>query len=191
MAVMPLKRKYRIEELVGALNLTDSYLIIDPDTKKTLGVVNEETTFKEMVGRLFLDKSLLSTRLVMYNANNEMVLEMCRPPSLLKARFIVKNYDGRVLCVFRQRFSLFKPGILVEDSQGRELGTIEGGWGFKNFRFKDANSNTIASLRHRFSGIKDLLTTSDDYELSIIGDDSMTLVSLAAVICIDVLYHES
>lgn len=191
MPVIPLKPKYRIEELVGALNLNDSYMIVDPDTKKTLGVVNEEITFKEMFGRLFLDKSFLSTRLVMYNAKNELLLEMCRPPSLFRAQFIVKNYDGRILCVFKQRLSLFKPSILVEDGQGRELGTIEGGWGFKNFRFKDTNSNTIASLRHRSSGIKDLLTTADDYELNMIGDDSMTLVSLAAVICIDVLYHEN
>lgn len=192
MTSIMLKKKYLVSEAVGATCLNESFLITDPETGQGIAVVEEQVTLAQKVAKAFFDKAFLPARLCMKNTEGETVLNIIQPVSLFKAVFTVVNADGKILCVFRQRLSLFSPGIDVEDEHGQKLGSIEGSWKFRNFQFKDTNGTALASIRHKFGGFaKELLTTADDYEVDIHGDASMTLISLAAVICIDFTYHEN
>ena len=191
MAVIPIKKKYHISQDISAISFNSSYSVVDPDSSKAIANFREETTLKQAFSRLFLDRAFLSASLALYNVQGDKLLDIYRLASVFASHFVIKNHDGKILCTVKQRLSLFNPGIDVFDAQNRKLGTIEGGWKFKNFLFKDTNDNTVAKISHKFEGIKDLLTTADSFDLSITGDDSITLIALALVICIDIIYHES
>ncbi|PKL43821.1 MAG: hypothetical protein CVV41_08645 [Candidatus Riflebacteria bacterium HGW-Riflebacteria-1] len=191
MAAITMKNKYIVKELVGATKLCESYLIIDPQNGAMLGSIDEETSTLHSIARAFLDKAFLSVKLVMRDPQGEPVLDISRPPALGKSVFTVRGADGKVLCLLKQHFSLLRPGIAVEDGNGQSLGTISGGWHFRNFQFKDNNGNPVATIRHKSEGIlRELLTTADTYEVEIHTDTSMSLISLAATVCIDFIFHE-
>lgn len=192
MTTIVFKKKYLVSEAVGATSLNESFLITDPETGKAVAIVEEQVSLGQKIAKAFLDKAFLPIKLSMKTPEGHTVLDIEQPASLFRAVFTVRAADGKVLCLFKQRVSLFCPGVDVEDEKGQKLGSIEGSWKFKNFQFKDNNGNAIASIRHKFCGFaKELLTTADDYEIDIHSDSSMTLISLAAVICIDFMYHEN
>lgn len=192
MASIPMKKKYFVRELVGATSVGEYYLIADPENDRGLAMVEEQTPLSQVVARAFLDKAFLPATLVMKNVEGAEVLKITKPASLLKSVFTVHNADGRVLCVFKHCVSLFRPVVSVEDGNGQSLGSIEGCWKFRLFQFRDNNGNSLASIRHLYGGIaRELLTTADDYEVDIHSDSSMNLISLAATICIDFMFHES
>ncbi len=187
-----MKKKYFVRELVGATSVGEYYLIADPENDRGLAMVEEQTPLSQVVARAFLDKAFLPVTLVMKNVEGSEVLRITKPASLLKSVFTVHNADGKVLCVFKHCVSLFRPVVSVEDGKGQLLGNIEGCWKFRLFQFRDNNGNGIATIRHLYGGIaRELLTTADDYEVDIHSDSSMNLISLAAAICIDFMFHES
>ncbi len=192
MTTIAFRKKYAISEEVGATSLNEFFKIADPESGETLAVVEEQSSTVQMIAKAFLDKAFLPVRLLMKNPAGEKIIEISQPSSFLRSVFTVKNADQKTLCVFKQRLSLFRPGIDVVDGNGQKLGSLDGNWRFRSFQFKDNNGNVLASIRHQYAGIaRELFTTADDYEIDIHGDSSMTLISLAAVICIDFIYHEN
>jgi len=191
MANMAMKNKYIVKEMVGATKLCESYMILDPQNGSFLGSIDEEATTAQSIARAFLDKAFLPVKLVMRDTQGNPVLEITRPAALACSIFTVRGADDKVLGRLKQKFSLMNPGIAVEDGNGQSLGTISGGWRFRNFQFKDTNGNPVATIRHKSEGLlRELLTTADSYELEIHSDTSMSLISLAATVCIDFIYHE-
>lgn len=191
MANMAMKNKYIVKEMVGATKLCESYMILDPQNGSFLGSIDEEATTAQSIARAFLDKAFLPVKLVMRDPQGNLVLEITRPAALACSIFTVRGADDKVLGRLKQKFSLMNPGIAVEDGNGQSLGTISGGWRFRNFQFKDTNGNSVATIRHKSEGLlRELLTTADTYELEIHSDTSMSLISLAATVCIDFIYHE-
>ncbi|MBU1106544.1 MAG: LURP-one-related family protein [Candidatus Riflebacteria bacterium] len=191
MATIAMKHKYIVKELVGATKLGESYVILDPQNSITLGSIDEEAGMVQSIARAFLDKAFLSAKLTMRDPQGAPVLDISRPAALTKSVFTVRGADGKVLCLLKQRFSMLSPGIVVEDGNGQQLGVINGGWRFRNFQFKDNNGNPVATIRHKSEGfLKELLTSADTYEVDIHADTSMNLISLAATVCIDFIYHE-
>ncbi|MEW6709748.1 MAG: phospholipid scramblase-related protein [Candidatus Riflebacteria bacterium] len=186
------RKKYLVTESIGATKLHESYLVIDPETRETLAEIVEEASTGQKIAKMFLDKAFLPVKLAMRSADGHLIMEMSQPASLFSAAFTVRNADGRVLCSFRQKFSLIRPEIQVEDGQGKKIGRIDGGWKFRNFQFKDNNNNVLAKIGHKYGGFaRELLTTADDYEVTMTADAEMALITLASVICIDFFYHES
>ena len=191
MANMAMKNKYIVKEMVGATKLCESYMILDPQNGSFLGSIDEEATTAQSIARAFLDKAFLPVKLVMRDTQGNPVLEITRPAALACSIFTVRGADDKVLGRLKQKFSLMNPGIAVEDGNGQSLGTISVGWRFRNFQFKDTNGNPVATIRHKSEGLlRELLTTADTYELEIHSDTSMSLISLAATVCIDFIYHE-
>lgn len=192
MKSIALKKKYLVKESVLPASLHESYLIINPEDNSLLAQVTEEATTKQKLAKLFFDKSFLPVRLTMRTPEGEELLVMSAPASIFSYTFTVKNADGRILCVLKQKYSFLKPEIHIEDQHGQLLGKIKGGWKFRHFQIEDTNNNLIADVRHIFAGIaKELFTTADDYEVTIKSDAEMSLITLAAVICIDFMFHES
>ncbi len=185
------KKKYLVSESVGATRLHESYLIIDPENMTTLAEVIEEATLTQKLAKMFLDKAFLPVKLVMKTGDGDKLLEISQPASLLRSEFTIRHADGRVLAVLKQKCCCFKPQISVTDGNGQPIGQIEGGWKFRNFAFKDNNGNPLATIRHQYGGLaREMFTTADDYEVTMCADASMSLITLASVICIDFIYHE-
>lgn len=191
MASIVMKKKYFVRELIGATNVGEYYLIVDPENDHGIAAVEEQAELSQIIARAFLDKAFLPATLVMKNVEGAEILKISKPASILPASFTVTAADGKVLCVIKNQLSLFRPSIVVEDGNGQRLGVIEGCWKFRLFQFRDNNGNAIATVRHLYGGIaRELLTTADDYEVDIHSDSSMNLISLAATICIDFTFHE-
>ncbi len=186
------KKKFLVTESIGATRLHESYLIIDPENQETIAEIVEEASTGQKIAKMFLDKAFLPVKLLMKSAEGATILEITQPAALFNPVFTVRNADGRILCIFKQRFSLIKPEIAVEDANGQKIGLIVGGWKFRNFQFKDNNHNVLATIRHQYGGLaREMFTTADDYEVTMNTDASMALITLAATICIDFLFHES
>jgi uncharacterized protein YxjI len=186
-----MKHKYIVKEMVGATKLCESYMILDPQNGSFLGSIDEEATTAQSLARAFLDKAFLPVKLVMRDPQGNQVLEITRPAALASSVFTVRGADNKILGRLKQKFSFMNPGVAIEDGNGQSLGTIAGGWRFRNFQFKDNNGNPIATIRHKSEGLlRELLTTADTYELEIHTDTSMSMISLAATVCIDFIYHE-
>lgn len=191
MATIAMKRKYVVKEMVGATKFCESYMIFDPQNGDLLGSIEEETTTAQMVARAFLDRAFLPIKLVMRDPQGCHVLDITRPAALICSVFTVRSADNKVLGRLKQKFSFMNPGITVEDGNGQKLGMINGGWRFKNFQFKDNNGNPVATIRHQSESVlRALLTSADNYDVDVHADASMSLMSLAATICIDFIYHE-
>ncbi len=191
MANIAMKHKYIVKEMVGATKLCESYMILDPQNGSFLGSIDEEATTAQSLARAFLDKAFLPVKLVMRDPQGNQVLEITRPAALASSVFTVRGADNKILGRLKQKFSFMNPGVAIEDGNGQSLGTIAGGWRFRNFQFKDNNGNPIATIRHKSEGLlRELLTTADTYELEIHTDTSMSMISLAATVCIDFIYHE-
>ncbi|KAF1082539.1 MAG: hypothetical protein GQF41_1260 [Candidatus Rifleibacterium amylolyticum] len=191
MANIAMKHKYIVKEMVGATKLCESYMILDPQNGSFLGSIDEEATTAQSLARAFLDKAFLPVKLVMRDPQGNQVLEITRPAALASSVFTVRGADNKILGRLKQKFSFMNPGVAIEDGNGQSLGTIAGGWRFRNFQFKDNNGNPIATIRHKSEGLlRELLTTADTYELEIHADTSMSMISLAATVCIDFIYHE-
>lgn len=186
------QKRFHVKEIVGATSLGEYYLVSDPETGAGLATVEEQVTLGQKIAKAFVDKAFLSVNLSMKTPEGSLILEIFQPASLFRSVFTVRNADGKILCLFKQKISLFCPGVVVEDAMGQRLGTIEGGWRFRKFQFKDLNGEPVATIRHLPGGLaKELLTTADDYEVDVHADSSMSLISLAATICIDFMFHES
>ena len=191
MASIAMKHKYIVKEMVGATKLCESYMIFDPQNGSFLGSIDEEATTAQSLARAFLDKAFLPVKLVMRDPQGNPVLEITRPAALVNSVFTVRGADNKILGRLKQKFSFMNPGVAIEDGNGQSLGTIAGGWRFRNFQFKDNNGNPIATIRHKSEGLlRELLTTADTYELDVHTDTSMSMISLAATVCIDFIYHE-
>lgn len=194
MATIALKQKYLIKESVGATSLGESYLIVDPQCKRGIASVEEVASTGLKIAKAFLDKAFLPLNLIMNDMQGENILKISHSASLFNSVFIVYNDDSKVICRFKQKCTFMKPAIIVEDAQGQSIGKITGNWRFKHFQFKTTSGSSVSTIKHISDSIaKSLFTTADDYELTmnIDNDPAMTLISLAATVCIDFVYHEN
>ena len=189
------KKKLRVHEAVGATSLSESYQIKDCENGQVLASAQEVASVGVKFAKLFLDKGFLPLNIELCLPGGEKILEVERPASLmtsiLKNKFWVRNADGKVLCIFEQNFSLLHSKITVSDEHGNQLGQINAGLRNRRFEFRDNNGNLISKIQHVVSSLaKELFTTADDYDIEMQGDSSMTLISLAAALCIDFIFHE-
>ena len=185
------KKNFLLHESIGTTSLNESYQIFDIKTKQLLAYANEEPGTYISLAKLFLDKAFLPTKIKVESPSSELIMTIERPARFFLSEFKVISADGKTLCSFKQKLSLTKSRIAVVDGAGQSLGEIVGGWRNRNFEFKDSSGKLISGIRHKFAGLtKELFTTADDFEIEMVGDSSMALISLAASICIDFMYHE-
>lgn len=194
MANIAYKRKYHINQVVGATSINESYMISDSESGCGLAAVDEKTGIGVKIGKAFLDKALLPVKLEMVSSEGSPILEMYQPASLIKPIFTVKNSEGRILCFLKSNSCFFKPFIEVLDERSQLVGSITGDWRYNNFEFKDVGEKSIATIKHCYGGfIRESLTTADDFEVEMLAetpDASLAMVTLAATIAIDIWYHE-
>lgn len=189
MATIPLKEKYHITQHVNSIGLCSGFDILDTKSGERIGLVSEKLSASGKLARLFLDKAFLSSKFIIYNKEKQMLLRIDRKPSLLTSVFYILNPEKELIAIIKENFSLTSPSIQILDKNKNLMAHISGKYKFRNFEIKNSDGKTLASIKHRFEGLKDVLTTADDYMLES-KDDSMTLLSIAAVICIDCIYHD-
>jgi uncharacterized protein YxjI len=182
-----------VKERVAVLKLTDSYDIYDPQDGRQVGVAHEEIPTSTKLLRLFVNKRLLPTRVVLYDEDETTVLRIRRGVTLLRSKVLVEDADGRVIGWFKSKVFSLGGGFYVLDPEGNQIAEIKGDWKGWNFTFLAADGQQLGTVTKKWAGLgKELFTSADTYviDLSDEADGDQARLLLAAGLAIDTVFKE-
>ncbi len=191
---------YYIKEHVGFLKLSDTYDILDPDTREQLGIAKEKPGTLIQVMRLLVNKKLLPTKVFVYQGadfNNEanLLFSIKRSGMLFNMKVSVLDENGQVVGWFKRKFLSFSLTIAfkVLDASGNEVAVVKGDWKGRNFRFLDTSEREIGKISQQWAGLaKEMFTSADQYVITLNEQPSpgLAILLLAAGLAIDTVFKE-
>lgn len=185
------KRLFFVREQVAVLKLTDTYDILDPETKTPIGQAREEPPGYAKWLRLVMNKQLLPTRLNVYDASGALAFSIARSGIPFFVKVQVLSADGAVQGRFKAKFLA---GFKVFDPAGAQVADVKGDWKGWNFKFLAANGAELGAITKKWAGLgKELFTSADNYVVSVGegAEDRIAMLLLAAALAIDVIYSEN
>jgi uncharacterized protein YxjI len=187
-------RSFFIKEHAGILKLTDTYDILDPETKQPLGIAREEVSGWVKFFRLLLSKALMPTKIVIREADGQPpVLTIRRGVHFFRARVDVLGADGQMVGHFKRKMFSFGGAFTVHDAADNEVATVKGDWKGWNFKFTAKGGTELGVVTKKWAGIgKELFTSADNYMISLAPDapaEAATLL-LAAGLAVDIIFKE-
>ncbi len=192
------RKTYFIREHVGILKLSNTYDILDPETKTMLGVAQEDVPFWVHLLRLAVNKQFLPTAVVVREGGNENALgpvlfQIKRSFNIgFRTKIDILNTNGEVVGWFQKKALSFGGAFFVFDAAGTQVAKVGGDWKGWEFRFEDLQGKSLGLVSKRWSGIgKELFTTADNYILSLEEvNPAMAILLLAAGLAIDTVFKE-
>ena len=194
-----LKRKtYFIREHVGFMKLSDTYDILDPETKAQLGIAKEKPGAFFHVLRFLVNKRLLPTKVFVYEGNNpedesQVLFSIRRGFSLFTAKVSICDASGNEVGWLKSKMFSLGGAFRVFDASGNEVALVKGDWKGWNFRFLDNLQNEMGTITKKWAGLgKELFTSADNYIISLNEEPSpaKAIVLLAAGLAVDTVYKE-
>jgi uncharacterized protein YxjI len=189
--------QYFIREHVGLLKLTDVYDIMDPATQSKLGEAREEIHTVVKLLRLVINKSLMPTRVNVYQGADEvsrdLLFSIRRGVALFRPKIDVSDSTGASLGYLRSKALSIGGAFDVFSADGRHIASVKGDWKGWNFRFLSGETE-LGVITKKWAGLgKELFTSADNYLISIHGepDPGLNVLLLAAGLAIDTVLNES
>lgn len=191
------RRRFFVKERVSLLKLTDTYDILDPETRLTVGIAKEEPPTWAKLLRLIVKKQLLPTTVNVYESESAPpVLWIEKRPAFFHTNVIVKHRTLGEIGRFKTKWFSFGGAFHVFDKSGQKIGDLKGDWKGWNFKLTDARGQEMGVVTKKWGGIgRELFTTADNYMVSL--DDKTPAqpdqgpLMLAAGLAIDVVYKEA
>ena len=191
------RRRFFVKERVSLLKLTDTYDILDPETRQTVGIAKEEPPTWAKLMRLIVKKQLLPTTVNVYESETAPpVLWIEKRPGFLHTNVIVKHRTQGEIGRFKTKWFSFGGAFHVFDRSGQKIGDLKGDWKGWNFKLVDARGQELGVVTKKWGGIgRELFTTADNYMVSL--DDKTPAqpdhgpMLLAAGLAIDIVYKEA
>ena len=187
---------YFIKEHVGLLKLTDTYDILDPESQQQIGQAREEVSGLIKALRLLINKSLMPTRISIYEGNEEKPTQLRfsikRGVALLRPKVSIEDSEGNSLGYFKAKAFSFGGAFRVFSPDDEELAIVKGDWKGWNFRFLSGETE-LGEVTKQWAGMgKELFTTADNYIIRINGepDETINTLLLAAGLAVDTIYKE-
>jgi uncharacterized protein YxjI len=190
------RKQYFIREHVGLLKLSDVYDILDPETKVKIGEAREEISGLVKVLRLLINKTLMPTRVCVYEGDNgarKLVLSVHRSASFFRPKVAIADASGTSVGYMQSKAFSLGGAFRVFTSDGKEIALIKGDWKGWNFRFLSGNTE-LGIVTKKWAGLgKELFTSADNYMISIHGEpnETISLLLLAAGLAIDTVLKEN
>lgn len=190
------RKQYFIREHVGLLKLTDTYDILDPETKAKLGEAREEVSGLVKVLRLLINKSLMPTRIGVYEGSDgaqKLLFSVRRGVALFRPKVMINDAAGVSLGYLQSKVFSLGGAFRVFTSDGREVALVKGDWKGWNFRFLSGETE-LGVVTKKWAGFgKELFTSADNYIISINGepDGTINILLLAAGLAIDTVLKEN
>jgi uncharacterized protein YxjI len=184
-----------IREHVAFMKLTDAYDILDPMTGGQLGLAKEEP--KAAWVRLLINKALLPTTVVVYEADGKTVaLRIEKPFTFWRTRLSVYDGQGRFLGLLRTKFISFKRELIVEDANERQVGSFSGKWMSWTRELVDGSGQVIGTMDMKWAGLaKEFFTSADNYQLTLApssaSQPAQVALLLAACLGYDLIFTEN
>lgn len=192
------RKVYFIREHVGFMKLSDTYDILDPETKGQLGIAKEKPGILFNILRLLVNKRLLPTKVFVYEGNNpedesRLLFSIQRGFTFLKATINVYDAAGNLIGWFKSKIFSLGGAFEVFDAAGNAVAFVKGDWKGWNFRFFDNAQNEIGTITKKWSGIgKELFTSADNYVIALSQEPgpAKAILLLAAGLAVDTVYKE-
>ena len=189
------RNAFFVRERVGFMKLTDVYDLLDPVTGAEVGQAKEEPRHAWL--RLLVNKSLLPTSVVVYEADGQTVaLRIVKPFTFWRTHLSVYDGHGTFLGLLSTKYFSFKRQLILEDANQRPVGSFSGQWGSWTRELVDGSDQVIGTMDKKWAGLaKEFFTSADNYiiALSDIGGSSPEIIALllAAGISIDIVFKEN
>ncbi len=192
------RKTYFIREHVGLLKLSDTYDILDPETKAQLGIAKEKPGALIHVLRFLLDKRFLPTKVFVYQGDNpedqgKLLFSIQRGMTFFRSRVNICKPSGEIAGWFKSKAFSLGGAFYVFDAAGNQIAMVKGDWKGWNFRFLDNDQNEIGTITKKWAGIgRELFTSADNYIISLNEDPGplKAILLLAAGLAVDTVYKE-
>jgi len=184
-----------VKEHVGMFKASNSYDILNPETKELLMTCREENLgIFTKIFRFTDYKRMTPFDIEVKTASGSSVLTVKRGISIFISTVEVFDENNLLVGKFKQKFFSIGGKFDVLDASENVLCTLKGKWTSWDFKFAN-NTTEYATVTKKWAGIgKELFTTADNYVLTINEstpkDSSLRLLILAAVMCIDMVLKE-
>jgi uncharacterized protein YxjI len=185
-------RRVFVRERVALVKLTDTYDLVDPESKAVIGIAWENVSGWIKFFRLLLNKSLLPTRVEICPGEKQPpVLILKRNVGFLRKKVTVLDGSGAPLGYFKSKIFSLGGGFIVFSPDGQQFADVKGDWKGWNFKFLDNAGQEMGLVTKKWSGFgKELFTTADNYIVEIKEGTANNALLLAAAIAIDTVLKE-
>jgi uncharacterized protein YxjI len=186
---------YFVKEHVGMFKAANNYDIHDPETQEIIMTCREENLgfFTKMLR--FTDyKRMTPFNVEVKTAAGEKVLTVKRGVSLILSTVDVLDENDKLVGQFKQKFFSIGGKFNILDPQENILCKLKGKWTSWDFKFVN-DTTEFGSVSKKWAGLgKEMFTSADNYMLEINDNvpknDSMRILILSAVVCIDMVLKE-
>jgi uncharacterized protein YxjI len=185
-------RRVFVRERVALVKLTDTYDLVDPESKAVIGIAWENVSGWIKFFRLLINKSLLPTRVEIAPAEKQPpVLIIKRNVGFLRKKVTVFDGGGVPLGYFKSKLFSLGGGFLVFSPDGQQFADVKGDWKGWNFKFLDGTGQEMGVVTKKWAGFgKELFTSADNYIVEIKEGTTNNALLLAAAIAIDTVFKE-
>jgi uncharacterized protein YxjI len=188
------RRTWFVRERVGVLKLTDTYDILDPETRQVVGIARDEPSAWSKYLRLIVKKHFLPTTVRVYEDERmPALLSIVKRPAFLRTRVEVLDQSGAHCGQFRSKLFSIGVGFWIHDASDRQVAEVKGDWKGWNFKLRDVGGREIGTITKKWAGLgKELLTSADSYviALSETAPKGESGLLLAAGLAIDIVFKE-
>lgn len=191
------RRRFFVKERVAVLKLTDTYDILDPETRQPIGLAKDEPPMWAKLLRLLVKKHLLPTVVQVYETESSPpIVTLKKKPGFLRQTVVVHHATQGEIGRFRSKLFSIGGGFEVFDRSGKKIASVNGDWKGWNFRVVDDRGQEMGVITKKWAGIgKELFTSADNYIIALSdqsgpGPEKAPLM-LAAGLAIDIVYKEA
>jgi uncharacterized protein YxjI len=190
------KNLFFVKEKVKLFKAANSFDIIDPETKQTVLLCQEENLgFFTKIFRFTDYKRMTPFNMEIKTPEGQRILTVRRGVSFFLSTVEVLDERNQLIGKFKQKFFSIGGKFEVLDGSERPLCMLKGKWTSWDFKFVSNDGKEFATVTKKWSGIgKELFTSADNYILQISNDvpadHPLRLLILAAVMCIDLVLKE-
>lgn len=190
------KNLFFVKEHVKLFKAANSFDIIDPESKQTVLLCQEENLgFFTKIFRFTDYKRMTPFNMEIKTPEGQRILTVRRGVSFFLSSVEVLDERNQLIGKFKQKFFSIGGKFEVLDGSERPLCMLKGKWTSWDFKFVSNDGKEFATVTKRWSGIgKELFTSADNYILQISNyvpaDHPLRLLILAAVMCIDLVLKE-
>lgn len=187
---------FLIKEHVGLFKAANNFDIFEPESgekilecrEDQLGLINKMLRFTKWKRSTPFDVRIRTPE-------GQQVVRVTRGISIFLSKVGVLDGDDEVIGGFKQKLFTIGGGFKVLDADDTPLCTLKGKWTGWDFRFLSDDGFEFAHVTKKWSGLgKEFFTSADNYVLEISDavepDNTIRLLILAAVMCIDMVLKE-
>ena len=192
------RRNFFIRERVAFLKFSDTYDILEPETKAQIGLAQEKAPTWVHLLRFLVNKRLLPTTVNVHEGQDSrqpgpVLFSIERGFSFLRPKVKICS-GGTVMGSLQSKLFSLGGAFYVLDAAGQQVAMVKGDWKGWNFRIFDTKEQEIGLVTKKWAGIgKELFTSADNYMITLSGDPepSHARLLLAAGLAIDTLFKEN